>query len=120
VESDGGTHMSFTVQVTGVTLNPLTVEVLLTHSSGATRTFVATRTEAVPYVHTGTRPITDEELAAFQAASTQAQRRAAIKVIVQARLPEERPRVLAVVDAPANTGSAPAADLPPAFNVTDT
>jgi hypothetical protein len=112
--------MGFTVEVTGVALNPLTVEVLLTHSSGASRTFVATRPEAVPNVHTGTRPITDAELAAFQGATTQAQRRAALRAIVQARLPEERPRVLAIVAAPANAGAAPASDLPAPFSATDT
>jgi hypothetical protein len=112
--------MSFDVQVTSVVLNPLTVEVLLTHSTGATRTFVATRPEAVPYVHTGTKPITDAELALFQAASTRAQKRAALRAIVEARLPDERPRVLAHVNAPASAGAVATDDLPPSFTTSDT
>jgi hypothetical protein len=111
--------MSFTVAVTGVTLNPLTVEVLLTHSSGATRTFVATRPETVPFVHTGTRLITDDELAAWTTAGTRAQKRAVLRAIVEARLPDERPRAMAVVNAPAISGTVPVEDLPPSFASTD-
>lgn len=111
--------MSITVAVTGVTLNPLTIEVLLTHSGGQTRTFVASRTDAVPFIHTGTRLISDEELAAWVATATRAQKRAVLRSIVESRLPEERVRLLALVNAPASAGPVATEDLPPSFTVAD-